>query len=334
MVLAKEGEEPETMYKLRPEEILIRWFNYYIRRSNETRQISNLGKDLADGFAYGHVYSHISNDWKEDFWQLDSKQRAVRIIQLSEKLGFRPWVRAEDITDGNLILNTLLSTQIFNHRHGLVLEGKKVPVVVVESETDETREIKIYKNWINSMGLEDTFLTYLIEGLKDGRVYLRVIERLRPGSVDWNKFSPKSQRIFIVQNCNYVIDLCKNHLKIEVHNIGGVDIVDGKVTLNLGLLWQLCRIYWQERCGDISEDKLLEWANGRVPNQYQVKSLKDKTIADCMFLIKVIQSIDERVIDEKFLDKCNPPLTQPTPPRPRRPTSSTPSPPPERSAPK
>lgn len=97
------------------------------------------------------------------------------------------------------------------------------------------------------MGLEDVFLTYLIAGLKDGRVYLRVIDRLRPGSVDWKgKYSPKlDKRIFMIQNCNLVVDLCKNTLKIEVHNVGGLDIVDGKVNLNLGLIWQLCKIYWQ-----------------------------------------------------------------------------------------
>jgi hypothetical protein len=56
----------------------------------------------------------------------------------------------------------------------------------------------------------------LIAGLKDGRVYLRVIDRLRPGSVDWNgKYSPKlDKRIFMIQNCNLVVDLCKNTLKI------------------------------------------------------------------------------------------------------------------------
>lgn len=74
------------------------------------------------------------------------------------------------------------------------------------------------------------------------------------------------------------------------------------MTLNLGLIWQLCKIYWQERCGDISEDKLLEWANNRVPEQNRIKSLKDKSIADCSFLNKLIKSIDDRVIDEKFVD--------------------------------
>jgi hypothetical protein len=106
-----------------------------------------------------------------------------------------------------------------------------------------------------------------------------------------------------VQNCNYVVDLCKNNLKIQVHNIGGVDIVDGKVTLDLGLIWQLNKIYWSERCGDISEDKLLEWANARIPEQHRVKTLKDKSIANCWFFIKLIESIDPRVIDEKFYDQ-------------------------------
>lgn len=81
-----------------------------------------------------------------------------------------------------------------------------------------------------------------------------MIERLRPNVVEWNKFSNKvDKRVICVQNCNYVVDLCKNNLKIQVHNIGGVDIVDGKVTLDLGLIWQLCKMYWTERCGDISE---------------------------------------------------------------------------------
>ena len=160
---------------------------------------------------------------------------------------------------------------------------------VVETDTDESREIKVFKNWINSMGLEDVYLTYLIEGLKDGTVYLKVIERLRPGLVDWKKYTPKlDKKIFQVQNCNYVVDLCKKDLKIQVHNIGGVDVVDGKTTLNLGLLWQLCKLYWQERCGDISEDKLVEWANNRVPEDVRIQSLRDKKIADCRFLTQLI----------------------------------------------
>ena len=48
-------------------------------------------------------------------------------------------------------------------------------------------------------------------------------------------------------------------------NIGGIDIVDGKVNLVLGLVWQLCKVYWEERVGHIQDSKLIQWANQFVP---------------------------------------------------------------------
>ncbi len=75
---------------------------------------------------------------------------------------------------------------------------------------------------------------------------MKVIDRLRPGLVNWKqKYSNKLEnRINKVQNCNYVIDLCKNDLKIKIIAVGGIDIVDGKTTLVLGIVWQLCKLYW------------------------------------------------------------------------------------------
>ena len=55
-----------------------------------------------------------------------------------------------------------------------------------------------------------------------------------------------------MQNCNYVIEICKEKMNIKIVDIGGIDIVDGKVNLTLGLVWQLCKVYWEERVGDIS----------------------------------------------------------------------------------
>jgi plastin-1 len=92
--------------------------------------------------------------------------------------------------------------------------------------------------------------------LRDGTVLLKVIDRLRPGVVDWKKYSKYSDklhsRIHIIQNCNYVVDICKDKRKAVLVNIGGVDIVDGKVSLTLGVVWQLCKIYWEERVGNIN----------------------------------------------------------------------------------
>lgn len=79
---------------------------------------------------------------------------------------------------------------------------------------------------------------------------MKVIDRLRPGNVDWKKVSnKKNSRIHIIQNCNYAVDITKDKLKAVLIGVGGVDIVDGKVSLTLGVVWQLCKIYWQERIG-------------------------------------------------------------------------------------
>lgn len=110
-------------------------------------------------------------------------------------------------------------------------------------------------------------MNYLMTDLRDGRVLLKVIEKLRPTSVDWSKkYSNKlNSRIHSVQNCNYALEICKS-VGVKLVSIDGVDIVDGKVSLTLGLLWQLCRIYWEERVGKINDEQLVEWANSKVPS--------------------------------------------------------------------
>jgi len=33
-------------------------------------------------------------------------------------------------------------------------------------------------------------------------------------------------------------------MNIVLVGIGGIDLVDGNVSLTLGLVWQLCKVYW------------------------------------------------------------------------------------------
>jgi hypothetical protein len=44
--LLKDGEDIKDLMKLPPEDILIRWINYHLRKAGQTRQVNNLGKDL------------------------------------------------------------------------------------------------------------------------------------------------------------------------------------------------------------------------------------------------------------------------------------------------
>lgn len=106
-------------------------------------------------------------------------------------------------------------------------------------------------------------------------------------------------------NDNYFIDLMRANFKqVTIVNIGGKDIAEGKTSLVLGVVWQLCKLYWIERTGDIPEAQLLEWANARVtPENLRVKSLKDKSLANCQWLLKVIESIEPKVVDYNLLSK-------------------------------
>lgn len=64
--------------------------------------------------------------------------------------------------------------------------------------------------------------------------------------------------------------------------------MDGNPTLTLGLVWQLCKVYWEERVGKINDEQLIAWGNSKVPAEFKIKNLKDKSIANCKFLLHII----------------------------------------------
>lgn len=76
-----------------------------------------------------------------------------------------------------------------------------------------------------------------------------------------------------------------------------MDIVDAKVPLTLGVVWQLCKLYLEERVGKINEEKLVEWGNSKVPAEHQIKNLKDKSLRNCKFLLNVIESVHPGTVD-------------------------------------
>jgi plastin-1 len=64
------------MQKLGYEEILIRWFNYHIKKNGGDRVITNLGSDVADGYAYGNVLQNIAPSLPKNYFDLDKDARA------------------------------------------------------------------------------------------------------------------------------------------------------------------------------------------------------------------------------------------------------------------
>ena len=107
--------------------------------------------------------------------------------------------------------------------------------------------------------------------MQNGVVILEAFDKVSPGSVVWRRVSkprnvpgsvdasamsggeegeeeetgvtpnmPQLSRFKCVENTNYAVDLAKAN-GMHLVGIQGADIVDGKKTLVLGLVWQLMR---------------------------------------------------------------------------------------------
>ena len=144
--------------------------------------------------------------------------------------------------------------------------------MVEDFDAEGEREARVFTLWLNSLGVEPGVFN-LFENLKDGLVILQAFDKVLPGSVIWRRVSKPNQgrgatlgayvageaeegedigvnptpglsRFKCVENTNYAVDLAKQN---GMHMVGiqGADIVDGKKTLVLGLVWQLMR------CGDV-----------------------------------------------------------------------------------
>jgi len=60
VALLEEGETLDDLLLLSPEQILIRWVNYHLKRAGCGRQICNFTSDIKDSFAYVHLLNQIA----------------------------------------------------------------------------------------------------------------------------------------------------------------------------------------------------------------------------------------------------------------------------------
>ena len=60
MALLEEGETLDDLMMLTPEQILLRWVNYHLKRAGCGRQICNFTTDIKDSFAYVHLLHQIA----------------------------------------------------------------------------------------------------------------------------------------------------------------------------------------------------------------------------------------------------------------------------------
>lgn len=300
---------------LKPEEILLKWVNYQLEKAGVDKRIKNFEDDLKDSIAYIHLIFQISPESagvnKSALNEGDLMQRAEKTLGEAEKIGCREFVEAEDIVNGHELLNLAFVGYLFLKYPAIEVQ-KPEPVIV------ETREEKMYRNWMNSLGLSQ-HVNWLYLDTNDGLIYIEIFDIIEPGLVDWSRVKRRDQyssmaalaNLEKLENCNYVVELAKDP-KIDFVVIGlqGQDIREGNKTLVLGMVWQLMRAYilaiLKKLSGKetpISEDDILAWVNKTLSDygQKTLANFSDAAVKTSLPLIYLIDAMFPGKVDFAFV---------------------------------
>jgi len=119
--LLQPGESLAALAALKPEPLLIRWFNYHLERSGAECRVSSLSKDTANGEAYLHLIAAIKGI------PLDRTDTDVLelVVRLAQEMGSQAKVKACDLASGHPRLNLAFLAGLFNAQVGIHLPSEE-----------------------------------------------------------------------------------------------------------------------------------------------------------------------------------------------------------------
>ncbi|KAK5865223.1 hypothetical protein PBY51_016404 [Eleginops maclovinus] len=306
--LLEEGESLEDLMKLSPEELLLRWANFHLKKVGMS--ISNFSGDIKDSKAYFHLLEQIAPDGtKEDVprieidmsgvYEKDLSKRADCMLKQADRLGCKQFVTATDVVSGNSKLNMAFVATLFNKHPALTK-----PENQEWNLESETREERTFRNWMNSLGV-NPHVHHIYGDLMDAMVILQLYEKIKV-PVDWDRVNRPPFKgvggghLKKRENCAYAVELGKTKAGFSLVGIGGQDLYDGIPTLTLALVWQLMRRYTLNVLedlgeGDVAGDELIiSWVNktlAEAGKSSSIKSFKDKSIGTSIPVLDLIDAI-------------------------------------------
>lgn len=306
--LLEDGEELSDLLKLPPEHILIRWINYHLREAGQDRRVTNLGKDLQDSQAMYYVLNQLDKQkcplTHKD--EPDQIKRAQEMINNSNAMGVPEVVDAKDWTKGNPKVNVVYVAEVFNTRHGLagMTQEEMEKAGLLDDDIQGTREERQFRLWINSLELPDVYINNLFEDVRDGQVLLKVIHKINPNVVEWNRVEKKADNAFKVGiNCTVAYDAMAK-MKLKLIGIGAKDIQDGNKKNILAFIWQLMRVHYMQIIGNKTDQDLIAWGNAQAGNEnLQIKNFKDPNLKNGVYLLNLTAAIEPRIIDWDLVNR-------------------------------
>uniref|UniRef100_A0A8D3ATN5 Plastin-3 n=1 Tax=Scophthalmus maximus TaxID=52904 RepID=A0A8D3ATN5_SCOMX len=281
--LLEEGESLEDLMKLSPEELLLRWANFHLKKVGMS--ISNFSGDIKDSKAYFHLLEQIAPDGsKEDVPQVQEKdltKRAECMLQQAERLGCRQFVTATDVVCGNAKLNMAFVATLFN----------KHPALTKPENQDWTVEGEPRK--------KHPLWSHRPQNVQE-------LDELSRSQAPRSPYLWVSVFMSEIENCNYAVELGKAKAGFSLVGIGGMDLYDGNATLTLALVWQLMRRYTLNVLEDLGhgevagDDLIVSWVNktlAEAGKSSSIKSFKDKAIGTSIPVLDLIDSIQPESVN-------------------------------------
>ncbi|KAG8895534.1 hypothetical protein FRB99_000490 [Tulasnella sp. 403] len=337
--LLEEDETLEQFLKLPPDQILLRWFNFHLKAAGWKRRVNNFSRDVQDA----ENYTVLMHQLKPNECSLaplqtsDLPTRAEQVLQNADAIGCRKYLTVPSLLAGNPKLNLAFVATLFNTHPGLEPLTEAPPEPVEDFDAEGEREARVFTLWMNSIGVEPGVYN-LFEDVKTGIPVLQAFDKLIPGCVIWRRVNKPSampssprqsmdedeegplppqglSRFKAVENTNYVIELAKAN-KMHIVGIQGADMVDGKKTLVLGVVWQLMRMSIIQTLASLnpggrppSDQDLLKWANETARQSHSetkpLRSFKDPQISSGIFFLNLLDSMRPGIVDQSLV--INPP---------------------------
>lgn len=317
--LLEPGETLEEFLKLPADAILLRWFNFQLKRAGVQRRVKNFSDDLVDSECYLHLLNILSPEncpKKSALQQGDLELRAEAVVSNASAIDCDKYVSSGSILKGNHKLNLAFVANLFNFYPGLeqlsVEEMAELDEKMFAGQGD--RESRTFALWMNSLGV-DPFVTSIGDDLRDGRILLQVIDYIKPESVIWKRVHGGKKiltRFQALENTNTVVELCKA-FKFSLVGIQGADITDGVQKLTLALVWQLMRQHIIETLAEltskngreISDEDIINWANemvqkftrGKSNKSYMIKSFRDPELKSGRFLLELLSAVNPKIVN-------------------------------------
>ncbi|MCQ2820596.1 MAG: hypothetical protein MJ252_25300 [archaeon] len=81
---------------------------------------------------------------------------------------------------------------------------------LMDDDNEGSREERAYRMWMNCLGVKDGDIQNLYEESKDGVLLCKVLDKVRPGCINWKNVDQNTKNPFKKGvNCNEVINGAK-----------------------------------------------------------------------------------------------------------------------------